>query len=859
MGEVTPTTRRPLNSGSARDPFASEQVLWMRIGFGVVIATAVALLPMFGDRRVAIGVVLLVLTTIANVHGIEHVRRTARPSPLVCVSDILLALALVAIVPDVMAVAAIVTAGGVTLFMLWFGPRVAALAAASFEVGLGVIAYIHAPALWLPTMIAFAVSAAGTTTGLHRLIMATKQVEERHLELVNGLDAVVWESGPDGQIEFASGNVAEVVGCANTEFQRPGFYYSRIHPDDIGELERSRAAQAEGHDTETHIRVRDDSGRYRHIQERLKVVHNPDGTVRLRRGLVVDESDRWEAESGLRRHMDFIHGIPVALVVLRLVDPEDPESIEISSLNPAAEKLVEGPAEGARLLDVLEVEQRFLRELANVALGSTPLERPFVNLPGIDAVYTLRAVPLPERHVGVTLEDITKRARVAESFRHQAMHDELTGLPNRAQFQRRLATVMSSADPAAAALLIVDLDQFKEINDALGHEYGDSVLREFSQRLASNLRGCDLIARLGGDEFAVLITDDPGETAAIEIAERLLQLCDSRFEIGDFRFQVGASVGVALAPEHAQDADGLMRLADTAMYRAKAQGGGWAVFSENHDDNNIRRLELMADLRDALTDDQFVVHYQPRIDLRSGRIVGVEALVRWSHPRYGLLAPEEFIELAEVSGCIRELTECVGSVAVAELGDLLRNTPLRLSLNLSTRTLYDPRLLTWVSELVEDQRIPDGSICFEIREPDLMEDPTRSMSALSAMRELGVRFSVDDFGTGYSSLSYLRELPIDEVKIDRSFVADLAIDNTIVRAVVDLGHNLGLHVVAEGVEDEQTAQLLRTLHCDSAQGFFWARAVPMEELRARLETPDPRIMGEGSITASASESGVSPS
>lgn len=810
-------------------------VVRMRIGFTVVIAAAMVLLPVFGPHRVIIGVAVGVLAVAIDLHALSQLARNRRPPRALALADIAMILCVVWLVPDAMAVASIVAAGGITLAVLWYGTRFALLAAATYEVGLASIAAVHGPRWWAAVMIAFAISTVGSAVGLGRLMKTAQDAQDRYISMVNGLDAVVWESDPDNNALFVSGNVKDVLGTEGETFARPGFYFSRIHPDDLPMLELTRAAQQRGELTETRFRIRDDDGNYRLIQERHKVSLDPDGGVRLRRGLVVDETERWRAEAGLRRYMDFIEGIPVALVVLRLVDADDPGSIEVASTNPAADALVRADP-GTRLTDVIGLNDQWLADLAEVALGGTPMERPFVNLPGSDAVFTLRAVALPERHVGVTIEDITKRARLAESFRHQALHDELTGLPNRAHFRERLGEVMDDAGCGPVALLLVDLDQFKEINDTLGHHYGDRLLREFAQRLSTNLRGCDLIARLGGDEFAVLITDDPGERGAVEVAERLLELCTQRFEIDEFRFQVGASVGVALAPDHASTAESLLRKADTAMYWAKERGGGWALYSAEHDDGDLRRLELMGDLRDAIADGQLEIHYQPRVRLHDDAPVGLEALVRWRHPRYGLLPPDEFIELAEVSGCIRELTEHVTVQAIEETLPILADRGLSLSMNLSARILYGPQMSDWLRTAMAELPLGDGRLCFEITETGLMEDPNRSMEALEEIRAMGVRFSVDDFGTGYSSLSYLRDLPIDEVKIDRAFVADLIGDGTIARAVIDLGHNLGLSVVAEGVEDLPTRNLLADLGCDSAQGFLWGPAVPVDQVAVQLES-----------------------
>ena len=457
-------------------------------------------------------------------------------------------------------------------------------------------------------------------------------------------------------------------------------------------------------------------------------------------------------------------------------------------------------------------------------------------------------MPLPDRSVGISLEDVTKRARQAESFRHRALHDPLTGLPNRAMLHERLTHALIEADRTGdpVALLLVDLDQFKEVNDALGHEYGDGVLRELSRRLVGRLRQCDTIARLGGDEFAILLTTDATAEGAAEVARRLNELCEEPIQVADYRLQVSASVGIALAPEHANDAETLLRRADGAMYRAKGAGGGYAIYSPGHELNAVRRLELLADLRDAIQTEAFVVHYQPRIDLATLQPVGVEALVRWRHPRHGLLPPGEFIELAEVSGAIRLLTQTVTERATADVRGLGATAGLAVSVNLSMRNLYDPTLVEWVTAMIEESHIPAGALCFELTESQLMDDPRQANEVLHQLHRSGVRFSVDDFGTGYSSLAYLRDLPIDEVKIDRSFVADLARgDSRIVQSVIDVGHHLGLHVVAEGVETPEVLARLRELGCDSAQGFHLAMPMPLGDLRSFLDEAPPRTTGAG--------------
>ncbi len=359
---------------------------------------------------------------------------------------------------------------------------------------------------------------------------------------------------------------------------------------------------------------------------------------------------------------------------------------------------------------------------------------------------------------------------------------------------------------------------------------------ELASRLSSELRYCDTVARLGGDEFAILMGDgEPG--ASDGVARRVVELCEEPFEIEGFRLQIGVSIGIARAPEHAGDPRTLVRLADRAMYRAKDAGGGVVVYSPLQDEEGVTRFSLLEDLRTAVTTEELLVHYQPRLDLSSNRVLGVEALVRWRHPRRGLLTPGEFIELAEVSGEIDALTRTVVARATAELSQLPVAADLELGINLSSRTLRHPALVEWIDSMLDRRRIQPGSICFEINEGQLMEDPERAARAFAEMRALGVRLGVDDFGTGGSPVTLLGELPLDQVKLDPRLTAKVHHDATVVQSMIDLCHNLGLHVVAEGVEDRATLEALRQLGCDSAQGFHIAAPMPVKDLVERLERP----------------------
>jgi len=354
------------------------------------------------------------------------------------------------------------------------------------------------------------------------------------------------------------------------------------------------------------------------------------------------------------------------------------------------------------------------------------------------------------------------------------------------------------------------------------------------------LREADTVARLGGDEFAILLSTDATRSGATAVAEKIARVVERPVEIDDVSIQVGASIGIAFFPEHATDADGLARRADVAMYVAKRSNAAWAIYAPEDDRSSIRRLTLLGELRQAITANQLVLHHQPTIELSSGRVLRTEALLRWKHPQHGLMPPGEFMELAEMSGVIQPLTRWVLRESIRQVHKLTVDGEfLHVAVNISARNLYEPDLIDWLVNLLETENFPGERLTLEITESLLMDDPLLALGVLRRLKTFGISLSVDDFGTGYSSLSYLRDLPIDEIKIDQSFVASMALpggDDTIVRSVIDLGHNLGLAVVAEGVEDVETLVRLRDMGCDRAQGFLLSQPLPAEDLAGLLDT-----------------------
>lgn len=434
--------------------------------------------------------------------------------------------------------------------------------------------------------------------------------------------------------------------------------------------------------------------------------------------------------------------------------------------------------------------------------------------------------------------NVTELAQLAVT-RREALTDELTGLANRRAVLRRISELTAEGTPVALALL--DVDKFKEVNDGLGHAAGDDLLRLVARRLESALRAGDLLGRLGGDEFAVVAVldrDVPEQDACHALGQRLHDRLAEPFPVGGMYLHSSASVGVTTSAADARRPAQLLRRADVAMYDAKRSGRGVAVYDPALHADSSGHLALVEQLRTALSTDQLVLHHQPQLDIGDGRVVGVECLVRWEHPERGLVLPGDFLPLAEVHGLMGPLTERVLALAVAQTADWRgRGLDLRVSVNLSASNLLDTGLPGRVGELLERHAVPPSSVVLEVTESVLLTDPERSLAVVADLAALGVTVSMDDFGTGYSSLAYLRDLPVTELKLDRSFTADLCTDartEAIIASTIDLAHRLGLGVVAEGVEDERTLAHLRSLGCDTSQGYLHSPALPAPVLERWL-------------------------
>ena len=495
---------------------------------------------------------------------------------------------------------------------------------------------------------------------------------------------------------------------------------------------------------------------------------------------------------------------------------------------PAFERLWSGE------IDSMQMERRYLRKDGSLLWGQVSVARV--------ADDEGRA-----RYVVDQVQDISDRKQTQETLEYQALHDALTGLPNRVLARDRLdqAILLAKRQQTRLALLIIDLDHFKEVNDTFGHQAGDQLLRQVGERFSAELRETDTVARLGGDEFAILLlgTDADG---ARKVANKLLATLERPFIVEGQALDVGASIGIAVYPEHADSSDSMLRRSDIAMYVAKRSRRTHATYSRDHDEPGDSRLALMAQLRHAINAGALKLHYQPIARMKTGQVERLEALVRWQRPGRGLVPPSDFIAFAEQTGLIQPLTQWVLLSALRQCASWQETgKALGVAVNISMRNLLDVQLPDTVAQILRESHADPNWLTLEITESTIMAESQRTMETLQKLRDLGVRLSIDDFGTGYSSLAYLHRLPVHEMKIDQSFVRGLvddSISGAIVRAAVDLGHKLGLDVVAEGIEDATTWAKARDDGIDFGQGYYLARPVPAEEVKVALTVP-PAIAG----------------
>jgi diguanylate cyclase (GGDEF)-like protein/PAS domain S-box-containing protein len=821
--------------------------LFMTRYLGIVaLAAAVIAVPAMGDRRLELVELLLGLVLPYNVVLHVATRRRGRIPGCMPFTDQLFSVIFPIVEPMAWLPTVVLLTASIGLAVSAFGVR-RAMAALLFgvallipvglqtlessDVAIGVLSYLIGGAI-----LAVAVGVVST---------AERRAHRRYTDLVGGLDAVVWEADP---VTFTFGNVSagaeRLLGYPLDAWAEPGFWAEHIHDDDRDEaVARCTAAatDCQHHDFEYRMIAAD--GRVVWIHDAVQV-DAVSGTAARLRGVMMDVTERKASEQRIHRYMNTVDRVPFGLLTAELVD----DDLRVVAVNPAAATLL--AIEPTLIIDqpLAHALPRLatptlLPRLRSVAAGADAFDIEAMQdvTPDPERVIALRAFPLPNASVGIALDDVTGATLANAALHRRATHDDLTGLPNRTLLRDRLRQALHEGQRTGepVALMILDLDQFKEVNDALGHQYGDLLLIQVGQRLDQIVRECDTIARLGGDEFALLLTTNATPAGALRVAEKVTTALQQPFEIEGMTLQTNASIGIAVHPIHADTADALTQRADVAMYAAKRSGSRFALYAADDDRSSITRLTLLGEIRQAVDRGEFGVLYQPVVDLKTGRISGAEALVRWNHPEHGVLEPALFIELAEVSGAIQALTRAVIACAVHDLAAWRKaGFELRTSVNLSVRNLYDTELLRWIRTTLHRADVPAANLAFELTESQIMDDMAMAMGVLGDLRAMGIETAIDDFGTGYSSLAYLRELPITEVKIDRSFVTGLAHDAgdiSIVRSIVDLAHNLGLGVLAEGAEDMESIEILRSLGCDRVQGYAIGRPMPSDALIAMVQ------------------------
>jgi diguanylate cyclase (GGDEF)-like protein/PAS domain S-box-containing protein len=629
-----------------------------------------------------------------------------------------------------------------------------------------------------------------------------------------------------------------------------------LHPEDA---ERQAAQDEHARATLTPLfaeyRMIARDGRVVWVSEKAQVVVDEATGVSYWQGVMVDITDRKRAEEALAAsEQQFRSMFDAASIGVMTLDLDG----RILEANPMLEQVCDYPAgalHGRPLTDYLVPDDGVDSVVDALCAGATDrceIEHRFSRRDGSvmwcrTMMALVRDAARDPTHVVAMLEDISDRKHAEHELLHRTLHDSLTELPNRLYFYEAVTQAIAGVQGRGQlAILLIDLDRFKEINDTLGHHYGDLLLCEFAGALRRHLRPPDTLARLGGDEFALLLhVDGDAAAAAASALKRIEELVAQPYQIEGLPLGIEASIGVACYPGDGEGVDQLLQHADIAMYAAKRSGVGHAFYEHTTNGNgeDRRRLGMLGELRRAIAERELVLHYQPKLDLRSKQIDRVEALVRWQHPTDGLVPPLQFIPLAEQTGLIKPLTMYVLDAALQQCRRWLDDgRSISVSVNISPRNLNDCGFPEDVALLLRTHDVPAENLLLEVTERGIIADPARAEATLRTLSELGVHIALDDFGAGHSSLSFLARLPLDQIKIDRSFVTDLDTNSgndVIVRSIISLGHQLGLEVVGEGVETSEVESRLAEYGCDFVQGFKLTAALPADELEHWLEQHAP--------------------
>ena len=708
-------------------------------------------------------------------------------------------------------------------------------------------------------------STAASALETARLYEQVREEEERYRLVLENVDEIVYMVALDAgdpigsRVAFVSGRVEHMIGYSAEEFYAdPGLWLQLLHPDELEIVEKQTVEMVANRQGGVRIyRMRHKhTGEYRWLEDRITLRQDASGRVTGIFGVARDVTERRAAERALRRNEALLRTVLDTLPVgVWVTDHEGRMTLG----NPAGQRIwgggrfagIEqyGEYKGWWTETGKRIEPQEWALARAVRTGETSLNEE-IEIEGFDGARKIilnSAVPLRDaegRILGAVVvdQDITERKRAEERLRYLAHHDALTGLPNRALFTDRLGQAMIDAERRGreVGVLLLDLDRFKNINDSLGHEVGDQFLLAVTERLAGAVRRGDTVARLGGDEFALVLADMARGDDAARVAQKVLDVLAGPFHLAGRELFLSASAGVTLCPADGRDVQTLLRNADVAMYRAKEAGRNtYRYYAAEMTARAEETLALENDLRRALDRDEFFIEYQPLVDLATGVIGGLEALIRWRHPARGVVSPLTFIPLAESSGLILPIGEwvlraaCAQNVRWAAQGLARR----RVAVNLSAHQFAQSDLVGIVTRILRETGLDPRLLGIEITETILMQNPETAAAMLGEIERMGVHIALDDFGVGYSSLSYLKRFPIDTLKIDRSFVRDISVDPddaAIVTAIISMAHSLGIQTVAEGVETEAQLAFLQAHGCDVVQGYYFSRPKPADDLAALL-------------------------